>query len=168
MIEAIPSAVTSKAPSGGERQAPRHLAIKSLVAGTLLWPLLRVQGLLQQRLLGAQLRRGSLHQLLGALMDALKPAQNTTDAVSIRSMSRSVCREVTKEGCLPHYLVVPRDYIPQGAPSLLPGLRLHPPPETRGTECSRWAGRGSNIPSGWRRCMSQVFCFGSFTSDGWT
>lgn len=56
-----------------------------------------------------------------ALMDVLRPAQNTTDAVCARSMSRSVCRQVTKGGCLPHYVVDPRDYYPAVYPPYCQG-----------------------------------------------
>ncbi|XP_053634660.1 beta-1,3-galactosyltransferase 5-like [Cherax quadricarinatus] len=45
-----------------------------------------------------------------ALLDVLKPVDDSKDAVCARSTSRSVCREVTATGCLPHYVVDRKDY----------------------------------------------------------
>ncbi|XP_066976442.1 beta-1,3-galactosyltransferase 5-like [Macrobrachium rosenbergii] len=46
-----------------------------------------------------------------ALIEVLRPLNNTKDAVCARSLSRTVCREVTKWGCYEHY-VVSRDEYP--------------------------------------------------------
>ncbi|XP_045596377.2 beta-1,3-galactosyltransferase 5-like [Procambarus clarkii] len=45
-----------------------------------------------------------------ALLEVLKPVDDTNDAVCARSVSSFVCREVTNDGCLPHYVVDPKDY----------------------------------------------------------
>ncbi|XP_068230504.1 beta-1,3-galactosyltransferase 5-like [Palaemon carinicauda] len=46
-----------------------------------------------------------------ALIKILRPLNNTKDGVCARSLSRTVCREVTKWGCYEHY-VVSRDEYP--------------------------------------------------------
>ncbi|KAK4289482.1 hypothetical protein Pmani_037547 [Petrolisthes manimaculis] len=56
-----------------------------------------------------------------ALLDILRPVNDTQDAVCARSMTRSVCREATQHGCLSHYVVDPKEYAPHTYPPYCQG-----------------------------------------------
>ncbi|KAK7082290.1 UDP-GlcNAc betaGal beta-1,3-N-acetylglucosaminyltransferase 7 [Halocaridina rubra] len=45
-----------------------------------------------------------------ALLEVLRPVNDTKDAVCSRSLSRIVCREANEYGCYPHYVVTPEEY----------------------------------------------------------
>lgn len=56
-----------------------------------------------------------------ALLEVLRPVNDTKDAVCARSLSRTVCREVTKWGCYEHYVVGRDDYSPDVYPPYCQG-----------------------------------------------
>lgn len=56
-----------------------------------------------------------------ALVNVLRPVDDTKDAVCARSMTRSVCREAEQHGCLAHYVVNPEEYAPQTYPPYCQG-----------------------------------------------